>query len=357
MISNPNSTSVDDATLRRVVPPLLAVPGMRLLSRFTAAPGHAGEMVRGLTAAEVDAVIVVGGDGTVNEVINGLLADLGAEGAPDPGALPALAVVPAGSANVLAGALGMPREPGAAAERLAGLLHSGVERRITLGRAGDRWFAVNAGLGIDGEVIHAMERLRARGVSANPARYAPTVLGAWWRMRRDTPRIRCTVDGRDLGGELPVVVASNTNPWTFFGQLPVVTNPGTTLDSGLGVWAVRSIAGVRGLAAVARLVGGVPRRHDPLRVAGLVRSADDAARVTLSSPRPLRFQVDGDYAGLRDRVELRAAPAALRMVAPPPGRDFSAEGRRGSRWAHAAAAARRSAAGLRRRLRSWPHPG
>ena len=72
LISNPNSTSITDSLVRTVVAELRAVPGLSLRAEFTAHPGHATAIATGLTRRDCDVVVCLGGDGTVNEVANGL---------------------------------------------------------------------------------------------------------------------------------------------------------------------------------------------------------------------------------------------------------------------------------------------
>lgn len=324
LISNPNSTSITHGLTRAVVAELRAVPGIRLRSVFTARQGHATELTRGLTREDYDVVVCMGGDGTINEVVNGLLGS-----APDglpvrPAAeLPAVAVIPSGSANVLAGALGLPREPKLAARVVGELLSGGMERRIAVGRAADRWFVVNAGLGIDAEVVSEMEDLRAGGVKAHAVRYLPAILSAWNRVNRKPPNITAEVDGRVIGEKLPLAIVSNSNPWTFLGDLAVVTNPGTRLDRGLGFYSMSSVRGPRGLVAAMRLAGTADFLWRRLRVSERELRADDVSCVRLTSGMPLPFQLDGEYVDERDAVDVTCIRGALGIVAPDGAREYS----------------------------------
>ena len=150
-------------------------------------------MVAGLTVDDFDVIIPAGGDGTVNEVINGLLGS--AEGdfrnLED---LPAIAVLPTGSANVFARALGYPTDPYAAADALVELIRKNHTRTITLGTwkgddQGTRWFAVNAGFGIDADVIARVERARSFGFAASPLLYLQVSLRAWVKTQIKPPKI------------------------------------------------------------------------------------------------------------------------------------------------------------------------
>lgn len=326
MISNPNSTSQNEELFRQIVPALREVPGLRLLSRFTHHPGHAETMCRGLTRDDVDVVIAVGGDGTVNEVVNGLLGPVG-DGRPDPEGIPALAVVPTGSANVFARALGFPAEPVSAAQLLSDLLRGDYRRRICLGTWDDRWFAVNAGFGLDAEVIAQVDRARDKGFSATPLRYLRLAVKAWLRAQRTPPRVDIAAEnaaGENLRLEdVPLVLASNTNPWTFLGPLPVVTNPRNSFDQGLGLFGLLDLRGLRGAASMAYLIGIGHQLWFEEWIKQGTLIFDDATEVELSVRGSQRFQSDGEFEGEFSRVRLSSVMDALEVFAPmevtPPG--------------------------------------
>ncbi|WP_295623861.1 diacylglycerol kinase family protein [uncultured Corynebacterium sp.] len=326
LISNPNSTSITDDLARVVVAELRSVPGLRLKSLFTAHPGHATAIATGLTRDECDVVVCMGGDGTINEVVNGLLGTTD-DGRPTRSAeeLPAVAVIPSGSANVLSGSLGLPREPKLAARVLAKLLRNGEERTISVGHADGKWFTVNAGLGIDAEVISTMEDLRASGVSANPLRYVPTGLAAWSRMREMPPKITARVDGEVVGDNLPMAIVSNSNPWTFLGDLAVVTNPETKLSGGLGFFGLTSVAGAKGMVSALQLAGTGKRLARWMNVEERELRDDDVDTVSLTSPEPLKFQIDGEYVGERDAIDVTCARDAVRFIAPAEKREYAEE--------------------------------
>ena len=109
-------------------------------------------------------LIVHGGDGTVNEVVNGVLGECGRV---PPADVPALGVVPGGSANVFARALGISPDPIDATNQLIDLLTEHREtrswRRIGLMDCGERWGVFTAGLGVDGDVVAAVEAQRDKG--------------------------------------------------------------------------------------------------------------------------------------------------------------------------------------------------
>lgn len=319
MIANPHSTSQSADLFRRVIPLLRAVDGLRLTGRFTHHPGHAEEICRGLTRRDWDVVLVVGGDGTVNEAVNGLLGPVGAT-RPDPRDLPTLALIPTGSANVFARALGFPPGPVDAARMLAGLIRGDLRRTICLGTWNDRWFAVNAGFGMDADVVARVDEARTLGFAATPLRYLAVCLLVWTRAQRRPPRIDVharAYDGRVLDlHDVPLFVASNTNPWTFLGPLPVVTNPRNSFDQGLGLFGLTSLQGARGVASMLHLVGFGHRTFFEDWIRGRTVQFDDAADVILECPAPQRFQADGEYEGEFARAELGSRRDAIEVYAP-----------------------------------------
>lgn len=326
LISNPNSTSITERLTRTVVAELRAVPGMRVRAQFTAHSGHATAMVSGLTRDDYDVIVCMGGDGTVHEVVNGLLGPA-PDGRPVRPAdeLPAIAVVPSGSANVLAGAMGLPREAHLAARVIGELLTEGRERRLTVGRAGDRWFVVNTGMGIDADVVSTIEDVRAEGKSAHALRYVPAVMAAWNRVRKNPPRLTAEVNGEVVGEDLALVIVSNSNPWTFLGDLAMVTNPGTRLDAGLGFFAMTSIQGIRGMVGALRLAGTAKPAWRALNVAEREVRFDDVDHVRLRSARPLNFQIDGEYVDERDHLDITCARGAISFIAPDTAREYGHE--------------------------------
>ncbi|MBC3186953.1 diacylglycerol kinase family lipid kinase [Corynebacterium sp. zg-331] len=324
MISNPHATTQSALMLRRVAAALRGVEGLRLRSVMTHEAGHAARMCRGLTRRDYDVVIAVGGDGTVNEVINGLLGPV--ETAPDARDIPALAVVPTGSANVFARALGYQPFPDLVAEQLARALCEDRRRRICLGTWNGGWFAVNAGFGIDATVIQRVEQVRSRGFAATPLRYLAVSTEAWLRTQVNPPsiRVRATSGQGEVvqRGAMPLLFASNTNPWTFLGPLPVVTNPHNSFDRGLGLFGLTSIRGLGGVASMLHLIGVGHQRWFERWIARRTVQFDDATTVELACPAPEHFQVDGEYEGDYTAVTLGCVPGALEVMVPP-GEPFS----------------------------------
>ena len=222
---------------------------------------------------------------------------------------PALAVVPGGSANVFARALGVPRDPVDATAQILEALACGRSRLVGLGRADDRWFTFNAGMGWDADVVAEVEQMRFRGLAATPLRYAATGLRQYYRQWRDPKPMTVEVPG--VFGPTPVRVAfvSNTSTWTYLGSRAVHTNPGASFATGLGLFAMQSL----GIPTVAHVLHEILRPGGDPRGRHVVRH-DAVPLVRVSCEVPVALQLDGDHLGERTEVEFLSVPEALRVV-------------------------------------------
>jgi diacylglycerol kinase family enzyme len=267
--------------------------------------GHAIGLARSAVERGDGLVVAFGGDGTVNEVVNGLLAD-----GPDP-ALPRCAVVPCGFANVFARALGVPNHPVAAVDALIGALRSDRHRAVSVGAAGERYFTFCAGLGFDATVVGRVERLRSGGRRSTAGLYVRSALREYiaGASRRRTTISVGLPDGRELP---PVVLAivTNTTPWTYLGPRPLTPTPLCGFETGLDIFAMTAFGVVPAARSALRLLAGSHRLADPRWSVSL----HDLSEFTLAAPEPVDLQLDGEYLAGRDEVRFRAVPEALRVV-------------------------------------------
>jgi diacylglycerol kinase family enzyme len=187
LIINPRATSMTGRDAGVVVRELGS--RLELDTAQTQYRGHAGELAAASAAQGYDLVVTFSGDGTINEVVNGLMHSrvpdytgppCGATGVTERPARPAIAPIPGGGANVFARTLGMPSDAPAAARRILAALDAGTHRTIGLGLAGDRYFTFSAGLGVDAEVVADVERLRANGRHASTMLYLRTALRRYY---------------------------------------------------------------------------------------------------------------------------------------------------------------------------------
>ncbi|MFD1146613.1 diacylglycerol/lipid kinase family protein [Saccharothrix hoggarensis] len=273
--------------------------------------GHAADAAAGAVVDGYDLVVAHGGDGTVNEVVNGVL-----RGGAEPG-LPMLGVVPGGSANVFAGALGLPRDPVEATYRLLQAIEHGTSRKVSLGHVAatgagadhDRWFTFNAGVGWDADVVAGVEQQRAKGRQASPALYARTALTSYFTQRRRPSTLTVRIPDEPSFEDVRLAFVSNTDPWTYLGDKAIRLNPSTSFDGGLGLFALHGM----GLPTVLRYVTHLLATDGNPRGGNLLRR-DDVEFVRVTSPEPVNLQVDGDLLGACTEVEFTAVRGALTVA-------------------------------------------
>jgi len=268
----------------------------------TAHPGQATALAGQAVASGVEVVAVLGGDGTVNEVVNGLR-----------GSDAALGLLGGGRVNVLARGLGLPADPDRAAVRLVELLAAGARRRLTLGVAGDRWFALNAGLGLGGAIVREVERRqRAKQLYGDRAYLAAGLKALLVDHDRDHPHLTVHLpDGRPpLRGFFTLV--GNGDPFTYLGRRPFRPTPQATWDGGLDLLVGQTMA----TRSLVRALTGMLSPHPRAGYPGLP-VLQDIDGFSLESDIPLPFQLDGEYVGDRTSVTFGCLRSALAVFAPP----------------------------------------
>jgi diacylglycerol kinase family enzyme len=311
LIVNPNATSTTAAGRDLLAHALES--RVELTVAHTNHRDHATEIARAAAKDGFDAVIVHGGDGTVNEVVNGIL---GPPGSPNGGNAPAVGVVPGGSANVFARSLGISPDPIVATNQLIDLLgehrRTGGWRRIGLMDCGERWAVFTAGMGVDGQVVAAVEAQRDKGRKVTASRYIRVAVREVLRIIGDEPVFTLHLPGRDPVSGVHLVFVSNSNPWTYANGRPVWTNPTTTFETGLGVFATTSMKLVPTLLLVRQMLA----RRSKVIGKHLIRE-DDLPWLRICADTPVPTQIDGDYVGLRDAMTFRSVANAVSVVAPP----------------------------------------
>jgi diacylglycerol kinase family enzyme len=269
--------------------------------RETNRRGHAARLAQGAAADRVDVVVVLGGDGTLNEAANGLA------GSPS-----ALAVLPGGSTNVFARTIGMANDPIEATSQLLSALAAGSFERVGLGQANGRYFLFHTGVGFDAAVVARVERLAPLKRWAGPALFA-LAAALTWANGYDRRRSHFSVDvGHARPSESPFAICLNTDPYTFWGRRPLSVAEGTSLSTTLSVVTFDRLTITTILPALAAaLDGGFTRRTPPC-----VRVTTGVETATVAAERPFPYQVDGDYVGEVQKLHLRWAGPLLYLVKP-----------------------------------------
>jgi diacylglycerol kinase family enzyme len=300
LIVNPVGTRVRTGMRAEVVTALAA--GLDLTVAETTHRGHATELAGRAVKDGSELVVVMGGDGTINEVVNGL----------EPGAPIKLGLVGGGKTNVFARALGLPGDPSEAAGRLLELLAAGHSRTVSLGEAAGRRFTFGAGFGVDAAIVREVERWRHTHRLHDDSMYfmaAWRTLATW---QRSTPQITVHPgDGRPSSRAF-FVIASNGDPYTYLGGRPIRVMPGTRFEANLDLLVGQTLAARNITRALAGMLSWQPQAAYP----GLPVLSDQL-RCLLEAEIPMPLQVDGEYMGDLTTVELRSLPGALTVVAPP----------------------------------------
>jgi diacylglycerol kinase family enzyme len=316
LIVNPRATST--TRLRRDVIASALASAVKLEVVETRYRGHATTLAASARNEGFGLVLTLGGDGTVNEAVNGMLSVTQGESRRAAAELPALAAIPGGSGNVFAGALGLPRDSIDATGQILRALEEGRERTIGLGDADGRYFTFNSGLGLDAEVVRAVQGLRAHGRQATTSLYLRLALRQFYSQTdRSHPAIWIDPAGGEHGkdgkpeGPVFMVIVSNTAPWTYLGSREVNANPQARFDTGLDVFTLRNMSSFSTLYALSQML---TTKGGELRGRRILALHDQPA-VTLRSDRPVAFQIDGEYVGERELVRLKSVPNALRVVA------------------------------------------
>src|SRR6266513_1699379 len=263
---NPHATST--TSLRRDVIARALASELDLTVVQTRYRGHAAQFAAEAAQDGFHLVLTLGGDGTVNEAVNGLLRAFPPE-AGGPETRPALAALPGGSANVFTRALGMPSDP------------------------------VDAtGRGIDAEVVRAIEGLRADGQEASAGLYVWTAIRHFYGVtNRRQPALALELNGRPAAKRLFFAIISNAAPWTYLGARPVNPSPEAGFNTGLDVFAGRTLATLPTLGTLRYMLGiGQGRHAEPRHILSL----HDERELVFRAIRPIAFQVDGEYVGERE---------------------------------------------------------
>ena len=320
LIVNPMASSVSPSTMDAIVDALSVRHDLEVVA--TTARGDASSIARALADAGVEVVVVLAGDGTLNEAAQGLV-----------GTDTALAPLPGGSTNVFARALGIEFTPLDACAQLLASLDTGPRRRIGLGAAvhgdGTRHFLFHLGLGFDAAVVRQMEERHAhlkRLHLAHPA-FAMTAVDTWARRYERDTRIDVTAQSSRNG------TVTSTTP------AAACRRPG-------GTRAVRGRVELRPVhlrrpsprdhrtrgrprprargddVPIARPPAPRAGGHVGLSGARFLAASPDIAQfaevghVELACDRPTPWQVDGDHLGSTTHLQVRYEPECLTLVTP-----------------------------------------
>jgi diacylglycerol kinase family enzyme len=306
IIVNPVATTVSDRLRNLVVYALQGRYEVEAVS--TEAQNHATEIGREVADHGYDIVVAFGGDGTLNEVANGLAGT----GVP-------VSVLPGGSTNVVCRTLGMPNDVVDATEHLLTLADNWAPRKIDLGKVDERYFVFACGVGIDATVVERVDahpRMKSR---LGPYYYSWCGVSAFYRKYlHNAVRVRFESNGEVAEGVTAIV--QNSDPFTYFASRPIRVCEGIEFDDGTLAVGVLKRATQRDMPTlISRLFSETKpaARHRQVEHFGgvVVATVSSVSEDRDGALRPFPLQVDGDYIGDRTSIELSAAPGALTIVA------------------------------------------
>ena len=259
--------------------------GWRVRLRETRGAGDATAIARA-EAGNYDLIVAAGGDGTINEVANGLVHT--------PAALGAL---PIGTGNVWVRELHQSLNPLQAARQLA---HGSVHQ-IDVGLANDRYFLLMAGVGLDAAITQQVRSADKKRLGR--LAYVIKSLPVIWRLRGT--RTRIVIDGTPIKGNALFVLVSNSR---LYGGVVNIAYRASLTD---GLLDVCVMTGDTALAVPQLLLGILLRGYG--KVPGL--QYFQARHIEVACSHPLPVQVDGDHIGATP-MTFTIAPRALRVLLP-----------------------------------------
>jgi diacylglycerol kinase family enzyme len=300
LIVNPTATGVREPVLDALVAQLERVGELKVVE--TERAGHAMDLAR---EAESGVVVGVGGDGTANELANGVRKGV------------TLGVVPAGASSVFARHLGFPRDTVAAGGMVAEAIRQESTKLVGLGLADERRFTFAAGLGLDAEATAAIDRIREEREKRDRPGDLKVLQAAVHILREEGFALheRMTIaTGKGSFHRASYVAVANQHPYTFFGRVPVQVAPRADFEHGLDVVFARELRR-RDMwrLPVYALLWPRHAKHGSRRI-GYLHDMDD---FTVACDVPTAIQIDGEYLGHVERVHFRYERDAVRVLVPP----------------------------------------
>jgi diacylglycerol kinase family enzyme len=267
----------------------------------TSRRGHATRLAHAAANDGFDVVVVLAGDGTLNEAADGLLqTDT------------ALAPLPGGSTNVYARTLGFSTDAIDATGELLRALARGSTKRIGVGRVNRRPFLFNSGIGFDAAVIRRVERYGELKRHFSHPLHVAAAFEAFFRHEGTRTLLEVELDTGEVIEDARFVVVSKTDPYTYLGRFPLHLAPEAGLDRPLSITAFRALDAftlLGGWASAMRSGKFLEQRRG-------VDHRKDLHHIIVRSGEPFAYQVDGDDVGDTQQLDIEYEPDALTVVIP-----------------------------------------
>ncbi len=299
LIVNPCASSV---TARARQDAMAALDDHDVTVTETSRRDDATDLARAAAADGAEVVVVLGGDGTVNEAAHALV-----------GTPTAVAHLPGGSTNVFARTIGMDHKVSKAAVQLRELLRRDAVRSISVGSVNGRHFLFHVGVGYDAAVVAQVERRADLKRKVGQAVFVYAAFATYFRhYDHSHPRFALHLPDGTTVDDGYFLICLNSDPYTYFGYRPLTVTPDAVGGRGLVSVTVRSLK-VGALLGVFGSALGTGRR---LRSHRLVDYRTDLGQLEVWGHGPVPYQVDGDYLGEAEELSITHHPDALKIVAP-----------------------------------------
>lgn len=285
LVVNPFATTTTAATREHIISILSESIELEVIE--TTHPGHAGDLAHQASKTGKDIVIGFGGDGTINEIANGVLRD-----GPNPDGT-SIAALPGGHANVFVRNLGIPADPLKAATYLANAFTASAPQLVGLGILSTletaRWFLFNAGVGIDAAVLARMAQRRTTGKHANDLAYAGIALHELLTNNvLGKPTLNITDQDNRAVGTSQCALIINLAPWTYLGNRALDVASEATLATALDVYAPRNLK-PRTMGHLLRRIFGTTHEATPEAI-----HLKNQEFVSFTTESDMWVQVDGE---------------------------------------------------------------
>jgi diacylglycerol kinase family enzyme len=264
----------------------------------TESRNHATDLARDAADRGFDLVIAFGGDGTMNEVANGIA-----------GTETAMAVLPGGMANVMCRTIGVPVDIVEATGHLLNRVKDAETRRINIGKMDGRYFVLSCGIGLDAETVKRVEADPVKKRKYRDWFFVYCALRAFFSSYRGREALfHLEADG--ISDEFMTVIVSNTPQFTYFKNRPVILMPEATLDGELDALGVRKLptSWIPALAAGLLKTG----RHIKKKYVRYMKGLESMRFESLGPALPI--QLDGEYLGERREVEVELVRDGLSIL-------------------------------------------
>lgn len=299
LIANPNATGTTPRVRDVIAHALASALDIDVVE--TERRHHATELAASAVTQGYDMVVSLGGDGTLNEVVNGLA-----------GTAITLIALPGGHTNVFARTHGLPRDPVEATGVILAQLESQVPpRMMDVGRVNGRAFSFCAGIGFDADVVRTVESHPKRKRRWGEIYFVVAGFRRFFFGYRTRKRTMVVEDGVTIPDVQQIFVCAS-DPYTYFRDRPFRLCPNARQGEGLSMTAIRSLTAITGLRILFKAFGRA--RHVRMRS---IQTVDHLEKATVTSDTPVALQVDGDYVGEASTFDITLERGALRVLIPP----------------------------------------